>query len=150
MHCLLTLLLLQIYRTYSLYYWVNFILLLNYIMLRFPFYRNFFFKEKRVNNKGKTNFTNALFLHFSGLDDVILPYIHYFVNNQVDGKRLLQLSHDELPSLHVTKIGHQEIILQGVELLRNIVCLLELCLYIAWMGYMFKGLLWIYHWPWVD
>ncbi|XP_042878042.1 uncharacterized protein LOC122257059 isoform X3 [Penaeus japonicus] len=55
-----------------------------------------------------------------GLDDVILPYIHYFVNNQVDGKRLLQLSHDELPSLHVTKIGHQEIILQGVELLRNI------------------------------
>lgn len=52
---------------------------------------------------------------------MILPYIHYFVNNQVDGKRLLQLSHDELPSLHVTKIGHQEIILQGVELLRNIV-----------------------------
>lgn len=39
----------------------------------------------------------------------------------MDGKRLLQLSHDELPSLHVTKIGHQEIILQGVELLRNIV-----------------------------
>ncbi|XP_064082102.1 uncharacterized protein LOC135198457 isoform X2 [Macrobrachium nipponense] len=55
-----------------------------------------------------------------GLDDVILPYIHYFVNNQVDGKRLLQLTPDELPSLDVTKIGHQEIILQGVELLRNI------------------------------
>ncbi|KAK7072018.1 Connector enhancer of kinase suppressor of ras [Halocaridina rubra] len=55
-----------------------------------------------------------------GLDDVIVPYIHYFVNNQVDGKRLLQLTPDELPSLHVTKIGHQEIILQGIELLKNI------------------------------
>lgn len=55
-----------------------------------------------------------------GLEDVIVPYIHYFVNNQVDGKRLLQLTPDELPSLHVTKIGHQEIILQGIELLRNI------------------------------
>nr|XP_045594564.1 uncharacterized protein LOC123755796 isoform X1 [Procambarus clarkii] len=55
-----------------------------------------------------------------GLDEAILPYIHYFVNNQVDGKRLLQLSPDDLPSLSVTKIGHQEIILQAVELLRII------------------------------
>ncbi|KAK8730032.1 hypothetical protein OTU49_008429 [Cherax quadricarinatus] len=55
-----------------------------------------------------------------GLDEAILPYIHYFVNNQVDGKRLLQLSPDDLPSLRVTKIGHQEIVLQAVELLRNI------------------------------
>ncbi|KAG7160275.1 Connector enhancer of kinase suppressor of ras 2-like [Homarus americanus] len=55
-----------------------------------------------------------------GLDEAILPYIHYFVNNQVDGKRLLQLSPDDLPPLRVTKIGHQEIVLQAVELLRNI------------------------------
>ncbi|XP_071536525.1 uncharacterized protein cnk isoform X3 [Panulirus ornatus] len=55
-----------------------------------------------------------------GLDEAILPYIHYFVNNQVDGKRLLQLSPDDLPSLRVTKIGHQEIVLQAVELLRSI------------------------------
>ncbi|XP_076060504.1 connector enhancer of ksr isoform X4 [Oratosquilla oratoria] len=55
-----------------------------------------------------------------GLDDAILPYIRFFINNGVDGKRLLQLSPDDLPSLCLTKIGHQEIVLQGVELVRNI------------------------------
>lgn len=55
-----------------------------------------------------------------GLDEVILPYVRHFASNQVDGKRLLQLSADTLPALRVTKVGHQEIILQAVELLRNI------------------------------
>lgn len=57
----------------------------------------------------------------SGLDEVILPYVRHFASNKVDGKRLLQLSADTLPALRVTKVGHQEIILQAVELLRNIV-----------------------------
>ncbi|KAK4319979.1 hypothetical protein Pmani_009134 [Petrolisthes manimaculis] len=55
-----------------------------------------------------------------GLDETVLPYVHYFVNNRVDGRRLLQLSPDDLPPLCVTKVGHQELILQAVELLRNI------------------------------
>ncbi|MPC25484.1 Connector enhancer of kinase suppressor of ras 2 [Portunus trituberculatus] len=55
-----------------------------------------------------------------GLDEVILPYVRHFASNQVDGKRLLQLSADTLPALRVTKVGHQEIILQAVDLLRNI------------------------------
>ena len=50
-----------------------------------------------------------------------MPYIHYFHASGVDGKRLLHLNPDDLPALKVTKIGHQEIIIQGVELLRGIV-----------------------------
>jgi len=53
-----------------------------------------------------------------GLDDSILPYVPFFMNNNVNGCRLLLLSSDDLEKLNVHKIGHQEIILEGVDLLR--------------------------------
>ena len=43
-----------------------------------------------------------------GLDDSIYPYCHYFVNNNVDGQKLLNLTVSDLIKLHVEKLGHQE------------------------------------------
>ncbi|OTF83974.1 hypothetical protein BLA29_006496, partial [Euroglyphus maynei] len=54
------------------------------------------------------------------LDDSILPYVQFFVNNQINGCRLLLLSAQDLLNLNIHKIGHQEIILEAVELLRNL------------------------------
>ena len=54
-----------------------------------------------------------------GLDDVVLPYAHFFLNNDVTGQRLLSMTVDDLYKLHVEKLGHQEIILESLELLRN-------------------------------
>ncbi|RWS28732.1 uncharacterized protein B4U80_06826 [Leptotrombidium deliense] len=55
-----------------------------------------------------------------GLDDCILPYVHFFINNNINGCRLLLLSSDDLEKLNVKKIGHQEIILDGVDLLKQL------------------------------
>jgi len=55
-----------------------------------------------------------------GLEDCILPYVHFFLNNQINGCRLLLLSPEDLTKLNVTKIGHQEIILDGVDLLKHL------------------------------
>ncbi|KAH9511448.1 Sterile alpha motif [Dermatophagoides farinae] len=55
-----------------------------------------------------------------GLDDSILPYVQFFVNNQINGCRLLLLTAQDLVNLNIHKIGHQEIILEAVELLRNL------------------------------
>jgi SAM domain (Sterile alpha motif) len=58
---------------------------------------------------------------FLGLDDTIYPYSHYFINNNVTGRGLLNVTVDDLYKLHVEKLGHQEIILEGLEHLRNLV-----------------------------
>ena len=60
-------------------------------------------------------------LFSSGLDDCILPYAHFFLNNNVTGGGLLNLTVDDLYKLHVEKVGHQEIILEALELLKNLV-----------------------------
>lgn len=44
----------------------------------------------------------------------------FFRNNNINGCRLLLLSTDDLDSLNVTKIGHQEIILDAVDLLKHL------------------------------
>uniref|UniRef100_A0A1Y1M4E1 Connector enhancer of kinase suppressor of ras 2 n=1 Tax=Photinus pyralis TaxID=7054 RepID=A0A1Y1M4E1_PHOPY len=54
-----------------------------------------------------------------GLDSVIAPYTKSFVNNEVKGNQLLSLRSDDLEHLGVYTIGHQEIILEAVEHLRN-------------------------------
>lgn len=57
----------------------------------------------------------------SGLDDCIVPYAHFFLNNNVVGQGLLYLTVDDLNKLHVEKLGHQEIILEALEQLKNLV-----------------------------
>ncbi|KAK9737317.1 Connector enhancer of kinase suppressor of ras [Popillia japonica] len=54
-----------------------------------------------------------------GLDDKVLLYTKAFLNNGVTGYQLLQFRADDLENLGVKIIGHQEIILEGVEHLRN-------------------------------
>ncbi|XP_023021826.2 connector enhancer of ksr [Leptinotarsa decemlineata] len=54
-----------------------------------------------------------------GLDNVILQYNSSFLNNGVTGHQLLNLRADDLEHLGVKMLGHQEIILEAVEHLRN-------------------------------
>ncbi|XP_057326647.1 probable serine/threonine-protein kinase DDB_G0282963 [Microplitis mediator] len=54
-----------------------------------------------------------------GLDNSVLPYVHSFTNNKVNGQQLLNLRPEDLEQLGVIKLGHQEIIIEAVEYLRN-------------------------------
>ncbi|XP_075751362.1 uncharacterized protein LOC119174688 isoform X4 [Rhipicephalus microplus] len=55
-----------------------------------------------------------------GLDDIIIPYVHFFLNNNIDGHHLLTLGPDDLTSLNISKVGHQELILEAVDHLRQL------------------------------
>ncbi|XP_075552479.1 uncharacterized protein LOC142585541 isoform X6 [Dermacentor variabilis] len=55
-----------------------------------------------------------------GLDDIIIPYVHFFLNNNIDGHHLLTLGPDDLTSLNISKVGHQELILEAVDQLRQL------------------------------
>lgn len=50
-------------------------------------------------------------------------YIKAFANNQINGNQLLSLRPYELEELGIISIGHQEVILEAVEHLRNFVSL---------------------------
>uniref|UniRef100_A0A8C9X8B2 Cnksr family member 3 n=1 Tax=Sander lucioperca TaxID=283035 RepID=A0A8C9X8B2_SANLU len=52
-----------------------------------------------------------------GLDDSLQPYIPSFQQQQVDGEKLLRMSHQELLSLGMARVGHQELVLEAVDLL---------------------------------
>uniref|UniRef100_A0A3P9H2X6 Connector enhancer of kinase suppressor of Ras 2 n=1 Tax=Oryzias latipes TaxID=8090 RepID=A0A3P9H2X6_ORYLA len=52
-----------------------------------------------------------------GLDDCLQQYVGVFKHGGVCGERLLRISHAELEELGVTRIGHQELILEAVDLL---------------------------------
>lgn len=54
-----------------------------------------------------------------GLDNTIHPYIHSFLNHDVNGQQLLNTQSQDLEHLGVIKLGHQEIILNAVEYLRS-------------------------------
>lgn len=53
----------------------------------------------------------------SGLDDCLQQYVCVFERGGVGGERLLRISHAELEELGVSRIGHQELILEAVDLL---------------------------------
>uniref|UniRef100_A0A665UHC0 Cnksr family member 3 n=3 Tax=Echeneis naucrates TaxID=173247 RepID=A0A665UHC0_ECHNA len=52
-----------------------------------------------------------------GLDDGLQQYVPFFQQQQVDGEKLLRMSHQELLSLGVSRVGHQELVLEAVDLL---------------------------------
>uniref|UniRef100_A0A6Q2WXJ7 Uncharacterized protein n=1 Tax=Esox lucius TaxID=8010 RepID=A0A6Q2WXJ7_ESOLU len=52
-----------------------------------------------------------------GLDDCLQQYIKSFERELIGGEQLLHISHQELEELGVTRIGHQELILEAVDLL---------------------------------
>ncbi|XP_062867267.1 connector enhancer of kinase suppressor of ras 2 [Trichomycterus rosablanca] len=52
-----------------------------------------------------------------GLDDCLQQYIKNFEQENVGGDQLLRITHQELEDLGVSRIGHQELILEAVDLL---------------------------------
>ncbi|KAM8832275.1 connector enhancer of kinase suppressor of ras 3-like isoform 2-T2 [Spinachia spinachia] len=50
-----------------------------------------------------------------GLDDSLQQYIPSFQRQQVDGEKLLRMSHQELLSLGLSRVGHQELVLEAVD-----------------------------------
>lgn len=56
-------------------------------------------------------------LSLSGLDDSLQQYIPKFEKEKIDGQQLLKISHQDLEELAVSRVGHQELILEAVDLL---------------------------------
>ncbi|KAK3926837.1 Connector enhancer of kinase suppressor of ras 3 [Frankliniella fusca] len=54
-----------------------------------------------------------------GLDSSILPYLQLFLANDVNGQLLLNFRSEDLDNLGIKRLGHQELILEAVEHLRN-------------------------------
>ncbi|KAG9485750.1 hypothetical protein GDO78_008702 [Eleutherodactylus coqui] len=51
------------------------------------------------------------------MDDCLQQYIKNFEREKIAGDQLLRITHQELEELGVTRIGHQELILEAVDLL---------------------------------
>ncbi|XP_042312586.1 connector enhancer of kinase suppressor of ras 3 isoform X2 [Sceloporus undulatus] len=52
-----------------------------------------------------------------GLDDCLQQYVPKFEREKINGAQLLQISHQDLEELGITRIGHQELVLEAVDLL---------------------------------
>ncbi|XP_055036216.2 connector enhancer of kinase suppressor of ras 2 isoform X2 [Misgurnus anguillicaudatus] len=61
--------------------------------------------------------TNQVVDWMKGLDDCLQQYIKNFEQEKVGGEQLLRITHQELEDLGVSRIGHQELILEAVDLL---------------------------------
>ncbi|XP_052026167.1 connector enhancer of kinase suppressor of ras 2-like [Apodemus sylvaticus] len=60
---------------------------------------------------------NRANLKSAGLDDCLQQYIKNFEREKISGDQLLRITHQELEDLGVSRIGHQELILEAVDLL---------------------------------
>lgn len=61
--------------------------------------------------------SGLLYFSFAGLDDCLQQYIKNFEREKISGDQLLRITHQELEDLGVSRIGHQELILEAVDLL---------------------------------
>ncbi|XP_067099170.1 connector enhancer of kinase suppressor of ras 3-like isoform X1 [Osmerus mordax] len=52
-----------------------------------------------------------------GLDDSLQQYVPNFEKEKISGEQLLKISHQDLEELGVARIGHQELVLEAVDLL---------------------------------
>ncbi|KAM6973281.1 connector enhancer of kinase suppressor of ras 3-like [Aplochiton taeniatus] len=52
-----------------------------------------------------------------GLDDNLQQYVSNFEKEKISGEQLLKISHQDLEELGVARIGHQELVLEAVDLL---------------------------------
>ena len=75
-----------------------------------------------------SSYFNFMLQSLTGLDtdDAMIPYMHYFLNEGIDGRKLLLMTHADLEKLNVVKLGHQELILEAIDLLRNFVSIIKL------------------------
>ncbi|XP_059354017.1 connector enhancer of kinase suppressor of ras 3 [Carassius carassius] len=60
-----------------------------------------------------------------GLDDSLQQYVSNFEREKINGEQLLKISHQDLEELMVTRVGHQELILEAVDLLCALNCGVE-------------------------
>ncbi|KAL0170740.1 hypothetical protein M9458_035336, partial [Cirrhinus mrigala] len=51
------------------------------------------------------------------LDDSLQQYVHNFEREKINGEQLLKISHQDLEELGIARIGHQELVLEAVDLL---------------------------------
>ncbi|KAB0372501.1 hypothetical protein FD755_016293 [Muntiacus reevesi] len=58
-----------------------------------------------------------MWMRFFSLDDCLQQYIKNFEREKISGDQLLRITHQELEDLGVSRIGHQELILEAVDLL---------------------------------
>lgn len=73
---------------------------------------------KSVHFYGRRSHDCSVLWYFStGLDDCLQQYIKNFEREKVGGDQLLRITHQELEDLGVSRIGHQELILEAVDLL---------------------------------
>lgn len=63
----------------------------------------------------------TVFIYFlcvcSGLDDSLQQYVSNFEREKISGEQLLKITHQDLEELGVARIGHQELVLEAVDLL---------------------------------
>lgn len=57
------------------------------------------------------------FTSFLGLDDCLQQYVQKIEREKINGAQLLQITHQDLEELGITRIGHQELVLEAVDLL---------------------------------
>ena len=62
-----------------------------------------------------------LILIFTGLDEATPQYADLITEHGIDGKKLLMLTHYDLEKIGIDKLGHQELILEAVDLLKSLV-----------------------------
>lgn len=79
-------------------------------------YQNTIMQIKRSQEIRKSAFCASCVV-LSGLDDCLQQYIKTFEKEQVGGDQLLRITHQELEDLGVSRIGHQELVLEAVDLL---------------------------------
>ncbi|XP_043075449.1 connector enhancer of kinase suppressor of ras 3-like [Puntigrus tetrazona] len=60
-----------------------------------------------------------------GLDDSLQQYVPNFERAKISGEQLLKISHQDLEELTMTRVGHQELILEAVDLLCALNCGVE-------------------------
>uniref|UniRef100_A0A8C1Q2G2 Cnksr family member 3 n=1 Tax=Cyprinus carpio TaxID=7962 RepID=A0A8C1Q2G2_CYPCA len=60
-----------------------------------------------------------------GLDDSLQQYVPHFERKKISGEQLLKISHQDLEELTMTRVGHQELILEAVDLLCALNCGVE-------------------------
>lgn len=78
-----------------------------------------------------------------GLDDSLQQYVSNFEREKISGEQLLKITHQDLEELGVARIGHQELVLEAVDLLCALVsrfplrvCVSNLmCIQIQYQGY---------------
>ena len=59
------------------------------------------------------------------MDDVLSTYVAAFEEAEITGRQLLCMSYRELEVLNITKLAHQELILEAISLLSELVSAFE-------------------------